>query len=110
MDLASRLGVVFPTLFSKTFFILTTQLFITWLTTNLVFLFFKKIDPKLESENPYVDKPENEDVFQHIAEETSPEYRWVFSKALFYSIMAAWIGLFLVLMFWGIYQPLAVSF
>lgn len=44
---------LFPTLFSKTLFIVSAQLFITWLTTHFVFLFFKRIDPKLDKENPY---------------------------------------------------------
>ena len=44
---------LFPTLFSKTLFIVSAQLFITSLTTHFVFLFFKRIDPKLDEENPY---------------------------------------------------------
>jgi FtsH-binding integral membrane protein len=46
---------LFPTLFSKTLFIVSAQLFITWLTTHFVFLFFKRIDWKIEKENPYAD-------------------------------------------------------
>jgi FtsH-binding integral membrane protein len=101
---------LFPTLFSKTFFIVSAQLFITWLTTHFVFLFFKRIDPKLEKVNPYTDKPGDEDIFTHVAEDTDPRYRWIFSSWFFYLILIFSSGLFLVLLFWGIDQPLGVSF
>ena len=101
---------LFPTLFSKTFFILSAQLFITWLTTHFVFLFFKRIDPKLEEQNPYKDKPENEDILTRVAEDTDPQYRWVFSAPFFFFILILDFGLFLLLLFWGINQALSVSF
>lgn len=104
MGSTAYLDSIFPTLFSKTFFILSAQIFITWLTTHFVFLFFKKIDPKLENNSG------NEDVFQTVVEDTAPEYRWVFSKLFFYSIIAAWFVLFLIMEFWGMHQSLAVSF
>jgi FtsH-binding integral membrane protein len=101
---------LFPTLFSKTFFILSAQLFVTWLTTHFVFLFFKRIDPKLEKVNPYTDTPKDENIFTHVAEDTDPDYRWIFSTWFFYLVIASNVGLFLVLLFWGINQPLGVSF
>ena len=101
---------LFPTLFSKTLFIVSAQLFITWLTTHFVFLFFKRIDPKLEKVNPYTDKPYSEGILAHVAEDTDPHYRWIFSSWFFYLILIFSFGLFLVLLFWGINQPLGVSF
>jgi FtsH-binding integral membrane protein len=101
---------LFPTLFSKTLFIVSAQLFITWLTTHFVFLFFKRIDPKLEKENPYTDIPDNENIFARVAEDADPRYRWIFSSWFFYLILIFSIGLFSVLLFWGIDQPLGVSF
>jgi FtsH-binding integral membrane protein len=101
---------LFPTLFSKTLFIVSAQLFITWLTTHFVFLFFKRIDPKLEKENPYTDIPDNENIFTRVAEDADPRYRWIFSSWFFYLILIFSIGLFSVLLFWGIDQPLGVSF
>lgn len=101
---------LFPTLFSKTFFIVSAQLFITWLTTHLVFLFFTRIDPKLEKANPYTDKPQDESIFARMAEDTAPSYRWVFSSWFFYLILILSTAVFLVLLFWGIGQPLSVSF
>jgi FtsH-binding integral membrane protein len=98
---------LFPTLLSKTFFIVSAQLFITWLTTHFVFLFFKRIDPKLEKENPYT---KNGDFFGRVANDTMPAYRWVFSLQLFYFILVLSVGLFLLLLFWGITQSLGVSF
>jgi FtsH-binding integral membrane protein len=101
---------LFPTLFSKTFFIVSAQLFITWLTTHFVFLFFTRIDPKLEKANPYTDKPQDESILARMAEDTAPSYRWVFSSWFFYLILIVSTALFLVLIFWGIGQPLSVSF
>lgn len=136
---------LFPTLFSKTLFIISAQLFITWLTTHLVFVFFKRIDPKIETENPYADAARDDaivghwagntdkdshpilsytdgdaygeteaqpqvSVFDTLAEETNPDYQWVFSSWLFYSILILSSGLFLLLLFWGINQNLGVSF
>ncbi len=101
---------LFPTLFSKTFFILSAQLFVTWLTTHFVFLFFKRIDPKLAEQNPYEDKPKDEGILTRVAEDTAPEYRWVFSVRFFYSILIFDFGIFLVLLFWGIDRGLTVSF
>jgi FtsH-binding integral membrane protein len=101
---------LFPTLFSKTLFIVSAQLFITWLTTHFVFLFFKHIDPKLEKTNPYTDIPDSESVFDRVAEETDERYRWIFSSTLFYSILMLSSALFLLLLFWGIDRPLGVSF
>jgi len=104
------MSILFSTLFAKTFFILSAQLFITWLTTHFIFLFFERIDPKLETENPYADKPETENILERVAEDTNPNYRWVFSKPFFYFILVFDIGVFLSLLFWGINQPLSVSF
>jgi len=59
---AAGMNNLFPTLFSKTLFIVSAQLFITWLTTHFVFLFFKRVDPKLEKTNPYTDKPSSENI------------------------------------------------
>lgn len=101
---------VFPTLFSKTLFIVSAQLFITWLTTHFVFLFFKRVDPKLETTNPYADKPSNENILDRVAEDTEPRYRWIFSSTLFFSILVLSTGVFVLLLFWGIDQPLGVSF
>lgn len=101
---------LFPTLFSKTLFIVSAQLFITWLTTHFVFLLFKRIDPKLENANPYTDIPEGENILDRVAEDTNPDYRWVFSSWFFFSILTCSVGLFLLLLFWGIHQPLGVSF
>lgn len=101
---------LFPTLFSKTFFIVSAQLFITWLTTHFVFLFFTHVDPKLEKANPYTDKPQDESILAGMAEDTAPSYRWVFSSWFFYSILIVGTALFLVLLFWGIGQRLRVSF
>lgn len=101
---------LFPTLFSKTFFIVSAQLLITWLTTHFVFLFFERIDPKLEKVNPYTDKPQDVSMLARMAEDTAPSYRWVFSSWLFYLILIVSTALFLVLLFWGIGQPLNVSF
>jgi FtsH-binding integral membrane protein len=101
---------LFPTLFSKTFFIVSAQLFITWLTTHFAFQFFKRIDPKLETANPYSDLPDNGNILARVAEDTEPDYRWVFSSTLFFAILIVSFGLFLVLLFWGIAQPLGISF
>jgi FtsH-binding integral membrane protein len=101
---------LFPTLFSKTFFIVSAQLFITWLTTHFVFLFFTRIDPKLEKANPYTGKSQDESILARMAEDTAPSYRWVFSSWFFYLILIVSTALFLVLLFWGISQPLSVSF
>ena len=101
---------LFPTLFSKTFVIVSAQLLITWLTTHFVFLFFKRIDPKLEKANPYTDIPDNGNILTRVAEDTDPRYRWIFSSKLFFLILIISVGLFLLLLFWGIDQPLGVSF
>jgi FtsH-binding integral membrane protein len=101
---------LFPTLFSKTLFIVSAQLFITWLTTHFVFLFFKRIAPKLEKANPYTDNPYNENILDRVAEDTDASYRWIFSSTLFFSILIFSTVLFLLLLFWGIDQPLGVSF
>jgi uncharacterized protein len=101
---------LFPTLFSKTFFVVSAQLFITWLATHFVFLFFRRIDPKLEKVDPYVGKPDDEDILARVAEDTNPSYRWVFSKWFFFSILIFSVGLFFVLLLWGINQPLSISF
>lgn len=101
---------LFPTLFAKTFFILSAQLFITWLTTHFVFLFFERIDPKLETENPYVDRQENESIMDRVAEGADPSYQWVFSQGLFSCLLFLDIVVFLVLLFWGIDQSLSISF
>jgi FtsH-binding integral membrane protein len=107
---AAGMNNLFPTLFSKTLFIVSAQLFITWLTTHFVFLFFKRVDPKLEKTNPYTDKPSSENILDRVAEDTDARYRWIFSSTLFFSILIFSFGLFLVLLFWGIDQPLGVSF
>jgi FtsH-binding integral membrane protein len=117
---------LFPTLLAKTFFIVSAQLFITWLTTHFVFRLFKRIDPKLDQENPYAakkvrpskppisssytDAHTDEGIWDQLVEDTDPRYSWVFSSFVFYSILAFSSGLFLLLLFWGIDQPLAVSF
>lgn len=101
---------LFSTLFAKTFFIVSAQLFITWLTTHYVFLIFKHIDPKLEKANPYTDLPDNGNILTRVAEDTNPRYRWIFSGKLFFPILLISSGLFLLLLFWGINQPLGVSF
>jgi FtsH-binding integral membrane protein len=108
--LPHKVNNLFPTLFSKTFVIVSAQLFITWLTTHFVFLFFKRIDPKLEKANPYTDKPDDENILTRVAEDTDPRYRWIFSSKFFYSILIFSAGLFLLLLFWGIDQPLGASF
>ncbi len=99
---------LFPTLLSKTFFIVSVQLFVTWLTTHFVFLFFMRIDPKLEKSNFYTKGGST--FFGRLANDTEPRYRWVFSVQFFYFILAFGFGLFLLLLFWGINQPLGVSF
>jgi FtsH-binding integral membrane protein len=104
------MSLLFSTLFSKTFFILSAQLFITWLTTHFVFLFFERIDPKLETGNPYDDKPANENILERVAEDTDPQYRWVFSQWFFFFVLILDVGLFLSLLFWGIHQSLNISF
>lgn len=101
---------LFPTLFSKTFFIVSAQLFITWLTTHFVFLFFERIDPKLKKVNPYTDKTQDESIFASMAEDTAPSYRWVFSSWFFYLILIVSTALFLALLLWGIGQRLSISF
>jgi FtsH-binding integral membrane protein len=104
------MSILLPTLFSKTFFILSAQLFITWLTTHFVFLFFEHIDPRLQTGNPYDDKPENENILARVAKDTDPKYRWAFSQSFFSFILILDVALFLSLLFWGIDQSLTVSF
>jgi FtsH-binding integral membrane protein len=110
MDSPINLDAVFPTLFSKTFFIVSAQLFITWLTTHIAFEIFKRIDTKFETANPYVNLQQPEDVFVRMAEDTNPRYRWVFSWPFFLFIVFANMAVFLVLLFWGIDQTLSISF
>ncbi|HTS12992.1 MAG TPA: Bax inhibitor-1 family protein [Candidatus Limnocylindrales bacterium] len=106
----TKVNGLFPTLFSKTLFIVSAQLFITWLTTHFIFLLFKRVDPKLENANPYADIPDGENILDRVAEDTAPDYRWIFSSGFFYSILALAFGLFLLLLFWGIDKPLGISF
>jgi len=89
----------FPTLFSKTFFVLSSQLFITWATTQILFSFLKRKDPQLEGQPISALeelKQSNPDLFATLGR-------------LFMADLIGSIIVFLVLLFWGVNQSLAVS-
>ncbi|TAK99577.1 MAG: hypothetical protein EPO08_15960 [Rhodospirillaceae bacterium] len=90
-----------PTLFSKTFFIVSAQLLITWLTTHAVFVFFERIDPKLSDTNQSDSK---------IVEDVEQRWRWIFTDSTQNLILVVWFATFLILLFWGEYQELPISF
>jgi FtsH-binding integral membrane protein len=90
-----------PTLFSKTFFLVSVQLLATWLTTYVVFRFFLDIDPQLAATS-------GSD--QNIATNVKPKWHWVFTKASFNAILIFWFATFLVLLWWGVNQPLPLAF
>jgi len=92
---------LFPTLFSKTFFIIGTQLFITWLSTQLLFGLFvrgRDADGKDVQTN------------LHGMRLSNPSYRWLFSPPFLVMLFVANFALFLTLLYWGIHQSLPISF
>jgi FtsH-binding integral membrane protein len=92
----------FPTLFSKTFFILSVQLFITWATTQLMFSFLKH-----RSAGDPAPKPEAETEVD--LEECNPRYLGLLQPQVLMGLVVADIIVFLILLFWGSHQSLAVS-
>jgi FtsH-binding integral membrane protein len=92
---------LFPTLFSKTFFLVSVQLLLTWFTTLLVFRFFLDIDPKLIAASGSDEE---------IADHTNPKWHWVFAKQSFNAILILWMAVFFLLLFWGASQPLPLAF
>ncbi len=96
-----QMEALFPTLNAKTFFILTMQLSITWLTTHLTLRWFHRL--YLEK-RPWITATTNErgQLDLHVdANEV---------RGLLRGILIADIALFLALLWWGIKQPLPVSF
>jgi hypothetical protein len=58
----------------------------------------------------YTDAHADEGVWDQLVQDTAPRYSWVFSSFFFYSILIVSSALFLLLLFWGIDQPLGISF
>ena len=90
-----------PTLFSKTFFIVGSQLFITWLTTHVLFCFFER-------------GPEPDGVRiksnLHGMRKGNPDCSWLFSPVFIIGLLVVDFAVFLLLLFWGAKQSLAISF
>ncbi len=91
---------LFVDLFSKTFFSLSAQLFITWATTQVLFSCLKRSDPKLGDPDVHALK----ELIDH-----NPDHFWL-KRPFFMGLIWGSFALFLVLLFWGIDQPLPVSF
>jgi len=95
------MDTLFPTLFSKTFFIVGTQLFITWLATHLVFRLFirgNEVDGVTTTSN------------LHGMRQNNPSCAWLFSPTFIVGLLISDFALFLTLLFWGTHQSLPVSF
>jgi FtsH-binding integral membrane protein len=95
-----ELDSLFPTLFGKTFFVLSLQLFITWLTTRLAFSFFTREDPESDKKHP---SP------LHELRKLNPDHTWLLTGKFYTRLLIADFIVFLVLLFWGVKQPLPES-
>jgi len=92
---------LFPTLFSKTFFIVGTQLTITWLATHFVFCLFNRggeVDGTEITSN------------LHGMRKSNPGCAFLFSPSFIGGLLLSDIAIFLTLLFWGVHQILAISF
>lgn len=90
----------FPTLFSKTFFVLAVQLFITWAGARLTLAHFRRLHAW---HTPWITATRNE------AGQLDLHIDWHHLKAYFYGLLIADIATFLLLLFWGVDRSLWIS-
>jgi FtsH-binding integral membrane protein len=92
---------LFPTLYSKTFFILSSQLFFTWATTKITLAKFRSL---YDWNASWITSTENErgELDLHI---DSSRVKYHFYGLLLFDFL-----IFLLLLFWGVSQPLWISF
>ncbi|HOO81477.1 MAG TPA: hypothetical protein PK513_03120 [Alphaproteobacteria bacterium] len=98
MDLISAL---FPTLFAKTFFILGTQLFVTWLAAKATLSKFRQLH---DWGTPWITSTTNENRHRDL------HVDWKHVATPFYALLIVNFAAFLLLLFWGVKQPLSISF
>ena len=91
---------IFPTFFSKTFFVLSLQLLITWISAHITLIKFRQLHDK---DVHWITSTENEhgQIDLHID--------WEHIKGYFYVLLITDIIVFLVLLFWGEYQSLGIA-
>jgi FtsH-binding integral membrane protein len=91
---------LFPTLFTKTFFILTVQLAITWIGVRETLSYFRKLH---SWETPWITSTRNE------AGQLDLHIHWDHLKTYFYLLLIADIAVFLVLLLWAANRSLWIS-
>ena len=92
--------VLFPSLFSKAFFVLGVQLVITWAATVLSLSFVHRLHAKKVS---WISSSTNDNG------QIDLKIDFQFIKPYFYGLLIFDTLIFLLLLFWGTHQPLSVS-
>lgn len=94
------MAALFPTLFSKTFFVLSIQLLLTWLSAHVTLIKLRQLHAK---NFPWITSTANE------ASQIDLHIDWQDIKGFFRTILIANIVAFLALLFWGQHQTLPLA-